>query len=69
MVHTNQKKSIVQLTKDGQVVKVHASIFEACNELKIDRRNVQACIRGEREYAGGYQWQLASKVGKEVYND
>lgn len=63
------RKALVQLTKDGQVIKVWSAINEAATKLVIDRRNIQAVLRGEREYAGGYQWQLAEGYKGEQGND
>lgn len=54
----NPKKSkqIVQLTLDGELVKVWESVNE-CGRNGFDQGNVSRCCRGERKTHKGYVWR------------
>ena len=56
--HENEMKPkrIVQLSQDGEVIKVWESINSAEKE-KFYRRGVKECLREERETYKGYIWK------------
>lgn len=49
-------KQIVQLAKDGQVIKVWPSTME-CHRNGYNFSNVARCCRGERHFYKNYRWQ------------
>ena len=57
----NGKKSsipILQLTKDGELVKEWPSVREAGRQLGIS--SICACLKGHYKSAGGFVWRYAS---------
>ena len=58
----NGKKSsipILQFTKDGTLIKEWPSTQEAYRQLGIPQPNICHCLKGRREYAGGFVWRYA----------
>lgn len=54
----SHKRKVVQLSKDGEVIRVFDSIKEAEEILKIS--NISGCCRGKYKTAGGYKWEYAA---------
>ena len=54
--HTHSLK-IVQLTKDGVIIKGWNSVKEASMNLSISENNIYASCIGKRITAGGYKWK------------
>ena len=50
---------ILQLTKDGELVKEWQSACEAERQLGIAYSSIWACLKGRRESAGGFVWRYA----------
>lgn len=48
--------AIVQLTLDGQFIKIWNGSYEIQRELGINQGNVIACCRGKLKKTGGYRW-------------
>lgn len=66
MLKNNGKKGaikqsipILQLTKDGMVIKEWPSSWEAERHLGIPQSNICHCLKGRRESAGGFVWRYA----------
>lgn len=55
--HPLRSKKILQLTKNGVIIKEWCSIAEAYRQTKICRQNIVKCLKGLRNHAGGYQWK------------
>lgn len=53
--HHNSK--LIQQVKDGTVIAEYYGAAEAQRKTKICFGNICACCRGERNFAGGYQWR------------
>lgn len=47
------RKSVIQLSLDGNFVAEYSSTIEAGKQLGINHRNIASCCRGERKSAGG----------------
>lgn len=55
--HPLRSKKILQLNKNGVIIKEWCSIAEAYRKNKICRPNIVKCLKGLRSHAGGYQWK------------
>lgn len=67
-VRNNNKKAIVQLTKDTKIVKEWESIAEASNNLNIGASHISGVCLNKRITAGGFKWmylkEYEDKFGK-----
>ena len=50
---------ILQLAKDGTLIKEWPSASEAGRQLGISHGNICWCVRGHRKFAGGFVWCYA----------
>lgn len=50
-------RDVIQMNKDGKVLKIWKIISLASKKLKIDKANITSCCRGRRLSAGGYVWK------------
>jgi len=55
--HPN-KKSILQLDKNGSFIKEWESARKVYQILNIEYKNISACCYGKRKTAGGYVWKF-----------
>ena len=63
--HNNKKKGIMQLNKDGSLIKIWDSATDAAIELfgdKEKKKLISTCARRERETAYGYKWEYVEKI-------
>lgn len=51
-----RSKLVIQVSKDGFLVGVYASISECERETKISSSNIMRCLSGKRKSAGKYLW-------------
>lgn len=49
---------VLQLTKDGEVIREWVSATAASKELKLSQGNIWSVINGDRNKCGGYKWKL-----------
>ena len=54
----NNALSVLQLTEDGQVVRVHESVTAAAKEVGGLACTISACLRGKQPMAYGFVWSL-----------
>ena len=50
-------RSISQYTNEGIFVKSYLSIAQAGRESGVKKPNIQHCLKGTHQYAGGYIWK------------
>ena len=50
---------ILQLAKDGTLIKEWPSACEACRQLGIPQSSIVGCLRYGRKHAGGFVWRYA----------
>ena len=60
----DNKKPVVQLDDDGNLIKEWNSISHAWQTLGICRASIPNCLTGKQKHAGGYRWALASDYYK-----
>jgi group I intron endonuclease len=53
-------KKIVQLDKDGLLIKEWEGIIVASRELSIYAQNISECCLGKRKTAGGFVWKFST---------
>ena len=53
----SNKKKIVQLSKNGEILKIWDSQTDASKSLGLDKRNINACLKNKRRVCGGYSWR------------
>lgn len=58
-------KAIIQLTKDGKIVKIWQSIAEAGRKYG-SKTNIGHCCRGEQKTSYGFIWKFLDQVKGEV---
>lgn len=63
-IGNHEKRPLVQMTLDGQVVGEFLSIAHASRALNISRRSLSCAVSGAQKTAGGYRW--AEKQAEEV---
>jgi hypothetical protein len=51
---------VVQLTKDGAVIKEWSSATEAARALNGERTSIVICLKGRTKTALGYKWRYAN---------
>ena len=56
-----KKQPVTQKTKDGKVVKVHASILSASREVDVNVATIGRALRGKLKTAAGYTWEYTNK--------
>lgn len=54
---SNNKKPILQLNRDGVVIKRWSGIIEASKSLNIDGSSITKVAKNRRTTAGGYVWK------------
>ena len=52
----HDRRPLVQMTRDGQVVNEYISIAHASRALKISRRSISCALSGAQKTAGGFCW-------------
>lgn len=58
--YSKNKFKIYQCDENDNIIKEFLSCTEAGKELHIDRHDISKCIKGLREFAGGYKWKKVS---------
>jgi len=59
------KHAIVQLDKEGNIIREYRSILEICQEFKIPRGdNVRNVLKGKQKTAYGYIWKYKKEMHK-----
>ena len=53
---TKYKRSIIQLTLEGEFIRYWNSIIDATKELNIKQGNIISCCQNKYKYAGGFNW-------------
>jgi len=51
------EKRIIQIAKDGQVIKTWDSATKAALGLNLSQGNISSVARGERAYCGNFKWK------------
>ena len=58
-----KRKSIKQLTLDGNLITIWKSANEAANQLEIGRKYILLCCKGEKKSYKGFKWEfLINKI-------
>lgn len=62
--HPEKKKTraVVQISKNGEVIRVWESMTTAGKQLQINAHNISAVCNGRRLYAGGYIWRYSDEI-------
>lgn len=58
-------KSVVQYSKDGELVAEYISIHDANSKTGVHRGDITKCCEGIYKQAGGYVWKYKSKINGE----
>ena len=61
-INNKMNKSVIQLTLDGKVIKVHHSQNHASRVTGIKQGNINKVCRGIRKTAGGFKWQYGETI-------
>ena len=56
-LHDSTKSAVIQITKDGEEVRVFKTINEAAEAVGVRQSGISACARGIKPTSGGYKWQ------------
>jgi hypothetical protein len=69
-IHYNNKK-VFQYTLNGDFLRGYSSIAEASRISRTTRQNISKCLKGDRDYAGGFIWSSVKgiKSPKSVLRD
>jgi hypothetical protein len=51
-------KSVIQLTLEGEFIKIWKSLKEVSEYLLINRNTIRMVCNGQRNSAGGYKWKF-----------
>lgn len=61
-----ERNPVAQLSKSGEIIKIHRSVYYAVKATGICRASIRRCLKGKRNTAGGYMWQYASDYEPQV---
>lgn len=53
------RKSVQQISKDGNILRVFVSLSNAAKELGIQKNQIINCCKGKSKTAGGFIWKYA----------
>lgn len=56
-VRYSRSKTILQISKNGELVREWSSITEASNVLRIDNSVISKCCNHKRKSCGGFKWE------------
>lgn len=62
MTNGKNSKPIIQLRKDGSLVRVWSSAYEAERQLHYHQSNISACCLGKIHTAYGFKWSYNNEV-------
>lgn len=54
----SQGKVVLQLDKNGVLIKRHLTLMDAYRDTGVDYRNISLCCYHKRKTAGGYCWKF-----------
>lgn len=55
----SNKKEVLQLDENGNIINRWKSQTDAGRALGLDKRNINACLKGRRSRCGGFKWRYA----------
>jgi hypothetical protein len=55
------EKPVLQLSRDGKLIKKWKSAREAARSLRLEYKNISACCYGKRNVCGEFVWKFAKK--------
>lgn len=55
-INGKNSKTVLQLRKDGSLVRVWPSAYEVERQLKFDQSHISKCCNGKQHSAYGYKW-------------
>ncbi len=55
-IGNHEKRPLIQMTLDGEVVGEYGSIAQASRATRIGRRSISCAMSGAQKTAGGYLW-------------
>lgn len=55
-----QRKQVVQLSTDGRLISIYASIQEGADALGISRSSIDLCCKGKNKTGHGFKWMYLS---------
>jgi hypothetical protein len=58
----NSRVEVLQIDKQGNLVKEWPSVIDAANYFNIKAPNISKCLRGLRKTCKGFQWQYKIKI-------
>lgn len=58
-ININQRKPVLQIDKNGAVIACYEGLSVAARSLGISVSHICCCLKGRRNYCGGYQWRYA----------
>lgn len=56
------KRKVIQISKDGEIIKIWDCIADAQKELKIGNGKITSVCKGQRKTTGGYKWKYYEEV-------
>jgi len=62
MSFRNNPRKIIQLTKEGLLVKIHHSIYSAAKEMDGNSASIKKAASGEMPTAYGFCWAFPETV-------
>ena len=61
-----KNKAIVQIDKEGNVIKEYSSVLDICQAFNIERGdNIRNVLKGKQKTAYGYYWKYSRDLEKE----
>lgn len=55
--HSSARRSVIQLTKNGQILAEFNSVSDAANSLGCGTGSISNCLKGRYKTAAGYKWR------------
>ena len=67
MLVQKNRKCVVQMDNNGNVIHEFKSIRDAERNTKVNRRCIKWCLDGKQKHAGGFIWMYKRGETNEIY--
>lgn len=62
---STNKRSIIQMDDDGNIIKIYESVTLASNEVGVSPKSIRDAAKGVQKHAGGFVWKYKDEYDSE----
>ena len=63
---STNKRSIIQMDDDGNIIKIYESVTLASNEVGVSPKSIRDAAKGVQKHAGGFVWKYKDEYDSET---